>query len=110
MKAKIFISGLLAAAVLCVGAFAEERYVREEAARRNITLITLKEAEQIAMQQLKSRNFRFKESELEDEADDYPNAINFRPVYKFECKSEGREYEIEIDAVTGKVLKFERDD
>ena len=32
------------------------------------------------------------------------------PVYKIECFSGGKEYDVEIDAVTGKVLKCKIDD
>ncbi|MBQ7221672.1 MAG: PepSY domain-containing protein [Synergistaceae bacterium] len=97
---------------VCGGAFAdhEGRYVREEAARRNIALLTEREAREIAAETLGTESFRVKELELEDESDDYPNAENFRPVYKLECVSGRDEYDIEIDAVTGKVLKFELDD
>ena len=48
--------------------------------------------------------------ELEDEHDDYPCPERFRPVYKIECYSGIDEYDIEIDAVTGKILKFKLDD
>ena len=88
----------------------EEQYVIEEAARRNIELLSAAEARELAAKQFKSGNVRFKEVELEDEHDDYPNAENFRPVYKIECYADGQEYDVEIDAVTGKVLKFKRDD
>ena len=62
------------------------------------------------MKRLNSDNARVKEIELENEADDYPNGTNFRPVYQFECISGHDEYDIDIDAVTGEILKFKRDD
>ena len=114
MKKKVFAVIFCVALGISVCAFAndyhEERYVRSMAAEKNIKLISVEEAERIAQERLNSRNVRFTEMELEDEADDYPNAINFRPVYKLECVHEGREYDIEIDAVTGKILKFKLDD
>ena len=88
----------------------EEQYVIEEAARRDIKLISAAEAKEIAAKCLGSENIRFKEVELEDEHDDYPNPERFRPVYKIECYSGRDEYDIEIDAVTGKILKFKLDD
>ncbi|MBQ7216337.1 MAG: PepSY domain-containing protein [Synergistaceae bacterium] len=111
---------MLLAAVIVLGiagqAFAhdhhdhEEQYIIEEAARRNITLITSAEARDIAAKRIGSGNVRFKDVELEDEHDDYPNSARFRPVYKIECYAGRNEYDIEIDAVTGKILKFKLDD
>lgn len=86
------------------------RYVREEAARRDMKLLTIEQAKDIAAKRLGSANVRFKDFDLDNEADDYPNGSDFRPVYEFECLSGGREYDFEIDAVTGEVLKFKLDD
>ncbi|MBQ7501400.1 PepSY domain-containing protein [bacterium] len=89
----------------------EGYYVREEAARRNIRLISIEQAKRIASQRIGSGNLRFKEIELENEADDYPSPDYFRPVYKIECvTSSFREYDVDIDAVTGQVLKCKYDD
>ncbi|MBQ7154429.1 MAG: PepSY domain-containing protein [Synergistaceae bacterium] len=88
----------------------ESYYVRKEAERRNLTLLNVMQAKYLAARTIGSASVKFKEIELEDEHDDYPNAINFRPVYKLECVSGGNEYEIEIDAVTAQVLKFKLDD
>ncbi|MBQ7216338.1 MAG: PepSY domain-containing protein [Synergistaceae bacterium] len=88
----------------------ESQYVRQEAERRNIQLISTSEAEDIAAGRIRSGSITFKEIELEDEHDDYPNSERFRPVYKIECYSGRDEYDIEIDAVTGKILKFKLDD
>ena len=112
MKKVCILLAVIMVLCICGGAFAgrEEQYVREEAARRNITLLTVEEARDIAVKQFTSGNARVKDVDLEDEHDDYPNAENFRPVYKVECVSGRDEYDVEIDAVTGKVLKFERDD
>lgn len=78
-------------------------YVREEAARRNIRLISIEQAKRIASQRIGSGNLRFKDIDLENEADDYPSPDYFKPVYKLECvTSSWREYDIEIDAVTGR--------
>ena len=88
----------------------EEQYVIEEAARRDIKLISAAEAKEIAAKRLGSENIRFKEVELEDEHNDYPSPEKFRPVYKIECYVGHDEYDTEIDAVTGKILKFKLDD
>ena len=87
----------------------DERYVREEAARINMKLLTVTQAEEIAAKSFDSGNVRIKEVELEDEADDYPNDIYFRPVYQIEVVNNGIEYDLDIDAVTGEVLKLRRD-
>lgn len=88
----------------------EEQYVREESARRNITLIAPERAESIALDRIGKDGVRVKDLELEEESDDYPNGTNFRPVYKIECVSGRDEYDVVIDAVTGEILKFKLDD
>ena len=101
---------------MCGSAFAlrhmdrEEKYVRDEAARRGMKLLTVVEVREIAAKQFEAGNVSVKEVELEDEWDDYPNADRFRPVYKVECYVGRDEYDIDIDAVTGKVLKLKLDD
>lgn len=93
------------------GAFADDSYyVREEAGRRNMNLISVERVKDIAAQRLNSSNLHFKKIELDNEADDYYNGSDFRPVYEFECYSNGLEYEFVVDAVTGDILKFKRDD
>ena len=102
----------------CGGAFAhghhhddrEARWCREEAARRNITLITPDEAKRIAEEHINERVLSFHDVDLENEADDYPNGTGFRPVYSLECVCASGEYDVDIDAVTGQVLKLELDD
>lgn len=88
----------------------EDYYVREEAARRDMVLISVEQAKSIAARRIGSNHVRFKDVDLEDEGDDYPSRDGFRPVWKFECVSGGMEYDIDIDAVTGQVLKFRIDD
>ncbi len=88
----------------------EERYVREEAARRNMKLITQEEATKIATAQLSAKDVRFKKVELEDEDDYYTQKGDFKPVWTFEAIADGQEYDIDVDAVTGKVLKCQLDD
>lgn len=84
--------------------------VRDEAVRRGMKLIGEDRVRQIASGQIGSENIRIKELKLRNEADDYPDGTNFRPVYKLEALSGYEEYELEIDAVTGKILKYELDD
>ncbi len=72
-------------------------------------LISVEEAKSIAAKQI-GGDVSFRDVELEDEHDDYPGGGNFMPVYKLECFSGGKEYDVEIDAVTGKVLKCKLDD
>ena len=82
----------------------------EFAARQNMKLITVERVHEIVSARLESKNIRFKEIELDNEADDYPNGSYFRPIYQVECFANGREYDIDVDAVTGEILKFKLDD
>ena len=97
---------------VCAAAFAdrEEQYTREEAVKRGLKLLSVAEAKAVAAKQLGSNNLIYKDVELEEESDDYPNAENFRPVYKIECRAGRSEYDIVVDAVTGEVLKCKLDD
>ena len=97
---------------VCAAAFAdrEEHYTREEAAKRGLKLLSVAEAKAIAAKQLGSDNITYKDVELEEESGDYPNAENFRPVYKLECRVGRDEYDVVVDAVTGQVLKCKLDD
>ena len=88
----------------------DERFVRDEAARRNMTLIPLEEAQRIAREKIGNDNVRFKDADLEDEDDYYRKPADFRPVWSLEAVSGANEYDIDIDAVTGEVLKFKLDD
>lgn len=88
----------------------EEPFVREEAARRNMKLISQEEAMKIARERIGSENVRFKDADLEDEDDYYMGRTDFRPVRSLEAVSNGQEYDIDVDAVTGEILKFKLDD
>ena len=87
----------------------EERYVREEAARRNMMLISRSEAERIAASRINQRGVRFKDADLDDEDDYYYGNTDFRPVWSLEAVANGQEYDIDVDAVTGEILKFKLD-
>ena len=101
---------LLVMSGLAFADYRESQYVRDEAVKRNMKLISESEAGEIALKQIGSNSARVKEIDLDNEADDYPNGTNFRPVYQIECISGLDEYDIDVDAVTGEVLKFKRDD
>jgi uncharacterized membrane protein YkoI len=73
--------------------------VRVDAANQQKQIIGVEGAKNIALSMVKGE---IKSIELEDDDDDLE--------YKIEIVSEGREYEIELDAYTGKVLEFESDD
>ncbi len=88
----------------------EEHYVREEAARRNMRLISSEEAERIAIRKIGGSHVRIKDIDLEDEDDYYRSPSDFRPVWSIEAVSGRDEYDIDVDAVTGEVLKFKLDD
>lgn len=88
--------------------YLEERYIREEASRRNMKLLTYSEAQEIAEKQI-GRSVRLKDIDLENKASKH-SGNDFRPVYELECIAGGQEYEIRLDAVTGEILKFEIDD
>ena len=112
MKRKLFalvLASLLFA--LAAQAFADDGYyVREEASRRGMKLISTEQVRSIASKHIGANNISFKDFDLDNEAYDYPNGADFRPVYEFECYANGREDDGKIDAVTGEVLKFRVDD
>ena len=112
MKRKLFVL-MLASLLLALAAqaFADDGYyVREEASRRGMKLISTEEVRSIASKHIGASNISFKDFDLDNEAHDYPNGSDFRPVYEFECYANGREYDCKIDAVTGEILKFKLDD
>ncbi len=110
---KKILCALLVVVTLSGAAFSqgyeEETYVREEAAKRNMKLITVKEVQRIAIERVGKPGVTFKEIELEDEDDYYTAKGDFKPVWTLEAVAGGQEYEIDIDAVTGEVLKFKLD-
>ena len=117
MKKICILLAVVLVIAFCGGAFAhghhddrEARWCREEASRRNIILITPDEAKRIAEEHINERVLRFDDVDLEDEADDYPNDTGFRPVYSLECVCASGEYDVDIDAATGQVLKLKLDD
>ena len=114
MKRKLLALVMFIAIIgVCAVSYAHDndyRYTVEEAARRNIKLITEQQAKDIAAKKLAAQNVTFKEIDLDNEADDYPGVNNFRPVYSLECIANGQEYDFDIDAVTGEILKFKLDD
>ena len=87
----------------------DSQYVLEEAARRDMKIISYDQAKEIALKRVGKENTRVKEIDLDNEADDYPDGTNFRPVYQVECISGYDKFEVDIDAVTGEVLKFKLD-
>ena len=110
---KKILCALLVVVTLSGAAFSqgyeEETYVREEAAKRNMKLITVKEVQRIAIERVGKPGVTFKEIELEDEDDYYTAKGDFKPVWTLEAIAGGQQYEIDIDAVTGEVLKFKLD-
>ena len=86
----------------------EERYIREEASRRGMTLISSEEAVKIARNRIGGQ-VRIKDVDLEDEDDYYRGRDDFRPVWQIEAVSGGQEYDVDVDAVTGEVLKCKID-
>lgn len=112
MRKKLCIILAFVMAIVISGfAYADDtQYVLEEAARRDMKIITYDQAKEIALQRVKRENARVKEIDLDNEADDYPDGTDFRPVYQIECISGYDKFEVDIDAVTGQVLKFKLDD
>ncbi|MBQ7578230.1 MAG: PepSY domain-containing protein [Synergistaceae bacterium] len=102
--------------VLVLGIFAgaafadSEHNVRAEALGRKINLITVEQAKTIAAEKLNAKDVTFKFVDLDNEIKDYPNGSDFRPVYEMECFVNGQEYDVDVDAVTGEVLKCKLDD
>ena len=84
--------------------YREEPGIRLEASQKRIGLIAVASAQSIAAGQIGSRNVKFNNIELYNM--NAARSADFRPVYKLECESGGRGYEIEVDAVTGRVISF----
>jgi len=111
---KKFFAVVLFALVLGIfagAAFADSYHnVRAEALGRKINLITVEQAKTIAAEKLNAKDVTFKFVDLDNEIKDYPNGSDFRPVYEMECFVNGQEYDVDVDAVTGEVLKCKLDD
>ena len=75
---------------------------REKIIKQNNSYIGADRARAIALSRVKGAN----NSHIRKLKLDYKNG---RPVYKGEIKYRGWEYDFEIDAVTGKILEWERD-
>ena len=82
------------------------RYVREEAARRDMKLLTIEQAKDIAAKRLGSANVRFKDFDLDNEADDYPNGSDFRPVRFRDRRCNRRGLEVQARRLDYKGEKF----
>ena len=84
--------------------YREEPGIRVEASAKKVGLIPIASAQNIAARQIGSTNVKFSNIELYDM--NAARSADFRPVYKLECISGGRDYHIELDAATGRVLIF----
>ena len=79
-------------------------YSRHE---REIELITPEEAKHVVRRQLGTHRVRFfGEPKLSNKADEYPVNGDYRPVYEMRCEAQGSKYLVDVDAVTGQVLKL----
>ncbi|MBQ7733499.1 MAG: PepSY domain-containing protein [Synergistaceae bacterium] len=107
MKTK-FLLALVIVAIACSASYArhDEQYVIEEASRRGIKLISQQEVMDIAIKSFKPDEVFIRDFDLDDH---YKDSAEFRPIYELECVSRGRKYDMDIDAVTGEVLKFKLD-
>ena len=115
MKKTLLLLVMLVAIIgVCAVSYARDndyQYVIQEAARRNIRLISEQQAMDIAIKRFAPDTAHIKEIDLDNEIYDYPtpHSENFRPVYSLECIANGQEYDLDIDAVTGEILKFKLD-
>ena len=74
---------------------------------RRVELITPSEAQDVVRRQLGTRRVRFfGEPELRNKAHDYPVNGDYRPVYEMRCEAQGSRYNVDVDAITGQVLKL----
>ncbi len=112
MSRKFKLLALLLAFVLMgtsteVFAASGRRFRQRPHHRREIELITPSEAQNIVRRQLGTHRVRFfGEPELSNKADDYPVNGDYRPVYEMRCEAQGSRYNVDVDAVTGQVLKL----
>ncbi|MBQ3625945.1 MAG: PepSY domain-containing protein [Synergistaceae bacterium] len=115
MKFKKFL-GFIILFVLAAGAAwaDDDLFIINKAKAQNINLITRDQAVKIADKELASRNIKasLHDADLDNKADKYYNGSDFRPVYELEYKAINSklEYDFDIDAVTGEILKFKADD
>ena len=80
---------------------------RPERWEREVELITPSEAQHIVRKQLGTPHVRFfGEPELHNKVRDYPVHSGYRPVYEMRCEAEGSRYNVDVDAITGQVLKL----
>ncbi len=80
---------------------AVEDFNREEKRVEDKNIISRKEAEKIALEKVQGEIIKL---ELDDLYDDD------RPEYEIKILSDGVKYEIKMDAYTGEIIEFERDD
>ncbi|MBQ6772803.1 MAG: PepSY domain-containing protein [Synergistaceae bacterium] len=74
---------------------------------RRVELITPSEAQNVVKRQLGTQRVRFfGEPELKNKAHDYPVNGDYRPVYEMRCEAQGSRYNVDVDAITGQVLKL----
>ena len=74
---------------------------------READLITESEAQEVVRRQLGTRLVRFfGKPKLSNKADDYPVNGSYRPVYSMVCSAQGSRYNVDVDAITGQVLKL----
>ena len=74
---------------------------------RRVELITPSEAKDVVRRQLGTRKVKFfGDPELKNKAHDYPVNGDYRPVYEMRCEAQGSRYNIDVDAITGQILKL----
>lgn len=86
---------------------------KQTKSQKNLSLITAKEAKEIALnhERIKNSNDIFiRNIDLESKTIFKNNIHMKRPVYDIELLKDAIEYEIHIDAQTGEVLKLKQDD
>ena len=86
---------------------------KQTKSQKNLSLITAKEAKEIALNHERIKNSNdivIRDIDLESKTIFKNNIHMKRPVYDIELLKDAIEYEIHIDAQTGEVLKLKQDD
>lgn len=90
-----------------------EKLDKQTKSQKNLSLITAKEAKEIALNHERIKNSNdivIRDIDLESKTIFKNNIHMKRPVYDIELLKDAIEYEIHIDAQTGEVLKLKQDD
>lgn len=83
--------------------------IEEKAAKYNVTLLTREEAEKAGFDYLDKRTAVCTGADIIDMSDVNPNASKFMPVWMVKFSTRRNSYEVDIDAISGKLIMILED-